>query len=396
MIEVDLTAFGPFGGAASNPSSDVAREVAARHPSSHSWRVWRGRCEVLDVSARACDERLGRRFEEAAAGGGGGATFLHVHLGVHSRAECFRIERKAYNVDDFRIPDNDGVQISGERISAEIPGDAIATTIDCEALCAALLNVEGDRGPASTETGASIRCAPSSDPGRFLCNHVYFRSLEHCLRLGERHHSLFIHVPPFDVMSKELQCETLLLLLDTLCERFEQFRSADKPACESVDSLVAAGGSLSYTPSVDGPATAAAAEDAADTPHRGAVRMKAMLKTAFLRLEPHERQRGHPAWALNELLENAPLDAEIWDVFGHTMFAARSVGLPPAVNGAPGKQLVGALYEVYLEAKGGGPASVQADGLGQWKDTSVLLTAAIGLLFRKLEERMGGGAGVGE
>ena len=153
-------------------------------------------------------------------------------------------------------------------------------------------------------------------------------------------------------MSKELQCETLLLLLDTLCERFEQFRSADKPACESVDSLVAAGGSLSYTPSVDGPATAAAAEDAADTPHRGAVRMKAMLKTAFLRLEPHERQRGHRHGRLMRCWKTHRRRRDMGCFRAHDVRRA-GVGLPPAVNGAPGKQLVGALYEVYLEAKVG-------------------------------------------
>ena len=114
MIEVNLTAFGPFGSVADNPSSDLALEVASRHPTSHSWRVWHGRCEVLDVSARACDERLEQLFDEAseassAKGSDRAVTFLHVHLGVHSRAKGFHVERKAYNMDDFRIPDNDGV-----------------------------------------------------------------------------------------------------------------------------------------------------------------------------------------------------------------------------------------------------------------------------------------------
>ena len=119
--------------------------------------------------------------------------------------------------------------------------------------------------------------------------------------------------------------------------------------------------------------------------------MKAMAQTAFLRLKPHEQHRGHPAWMLNELLKHAPIDAEIWDVFGHTMFAARSVGLPPAVNGAPGKQLVAALFTVYLEEKGAATGkTARADGVGQWKDTSELLTAAIGLLFRKMEATIGG------
>ena len=153
MIEVNLTAFGPFGGVPDNPSSTLAREIAERHPTSHAWRVWRA--ETLEVSARACDADLEALFGDAAAvetaktaAAAGSATavgrappvFLHVHLGVHSRAKCFRVERKAYNVDDFRIPDNDGVQIRRARISNSVAADAVATTIDCERLCAAMLD----------------------------------------------------------------------------------------------------------------------------------------------------------------------------------------------------------------------------------------------------------------
>ena len=88
-------------------------------------------------------------------------------------------------------------------------------------------------------------------------------------------------------------------------------------------------------------------------------------------------------------MKHAPVDAEVWDVIGHTMFAARNVGLPPAVNNAPGKQLVAALFTVYLEETSATTAKpLQADGVGQWKDTSALLTAAIGLLFRKMEETL--------
>jgi hypothetical protein len=97
---------------------------------------------------------------------------------------------------------------------------------------------------------------------------------------------------------------------------------------------------------------------------------------------------------LAELLKHAPVDAEVWDVIGHTMFAARNVGLPPAVNNAPGKQLVAALFTIYSEeATTAAVKPLQADGVGQWKDTSALLTAAIGLLFRKMEETIGARAG---
>ncbi len=138
--------------------------------------------------------------------------------------------------------------------------------------------------------------------------------------------------------------------------------------------------------------------------YRGATLMKALVGEAFLRLEPHERLRGHPAWMLHELLKRAPVDGKIWDVLGHVMFACRAVGMPPAIGGAPGKSLVLELYGVYCEKKGAvakPAASKEAEeakeaedarkrkrleGFAQWKDTSKLLIAAIQLMFQKMEE----------
>ena len=72
---------------------------------------------------------------------------------------------------------------------------------------------------------------------------------------------------------------------------------------------------------------------------KGPEGMKRLVGDAFERLQPHERQQGHPAWMLHELLSHAPLEAEVWDLLGHALKAARAVGLPPATAGAPGKQV---------------------------------------------------------
>jgi hypothetical protein len=50
----------------------------------------------------------------------------------------------------------------------------------------------------------------------------------------------------------------------------------------------------------------------------GASAIRAMVTRAFEQLQGHERLSGGNAF-LNQLLENAPLDAEIWDVLGHTL-----------------------------------------------------------------------------
>lgn len=127
---------------------------------------------------------------------------------------------------------------------------------------------------------------------------------------------------------------------------------------------------------------------------KGSAGMQAMAATAFQNLQPHERQQGHPAWMLNELLSNAPLEAEVWDVLGHSLNAARAVGLPPATAAVPGKQLVAALFAVFCAQREPRPPPPPAPESQEkeeeekkarfehWKDMSELLTSAIGLMFQ--------------
>jgi pyroglutamyl-peptidase len=54
----------------------------------------------------------------------------------------------------------------------------------------------------------------SNDPGRFICNYMYYKSLEHTNDSGcPRCHSLFVHVPMFSVCPKDVQLMLLTCLL---------------------------------------------------------------------------------------------------------------------------------------------------------------------------------------
>ena len=48
----------------------------------------------------------------------------------------------------------------------------------------------------------------------------------------------------------------------------------------------------------------------------GPAAIKRMASTAFGLLQPYEQQRGGAAWVLSNLLQNAPLDHNMWDVLG--------------------------------------------------------------------------------
>lgn len=110
-VDVVLTGFGPFGGVEDNPSSTLVRELVAAYGSAAepqpdaAFRVVEHR--ILDTSVEGAKE-LAHLQQTAAA--------FHLHLGVHGGAKQMHVERQAFNKNDFRIPDNNGVQLKGSKI----------------------------------------------------------------------------------------------------------------------------------------------------------------------------------------------------------------------------------------------------------------------------------------
>lgn len=132
----------------------------------------------------------------------------------------------------------------------------------------------------------------------------------------------------------------------------------------------------------------------------GASKLQSMIDRALDQLNPHEKQPGHPAWMLHQLLSKAPVTAEIWDVLGHSFNAARAVGIPPAASTLPGKVFILRLYNVFCESKTKEEEldeneekveltvkqvkqEERQENFNQWKNMSDLLSNAILLMFEK-------------
>ena len=63
--------------------------------------------------------------------------------------------------------------------------------------------------------------AISSDPGRFVCNYLYFHSLELCRDRGHAHTAcVFVHLPPFRVVCEEKQLLFLKQLVQVVGKHF--------------------------------------------------------------------------------------------------------------------------------------------------------------------------------
>ena len=114
----------------------------------------------------------------------------------------YHLEACGYNLQDFRVPDNSGKQIQNEKICKKTPLDeALKSKLDIQLVASKL----------SKKHDVEI----SDDPGRYLCNYVYFSSLN-CFKEVENSCSLFVHIPPLNVKSHEENIKFMKDLLKIL------------------------------------------------------------------------------------------------------------------------------------------------------------------------------------
>jgi pyroglutamyl-peptidase len=169
-LRVLLTGFGPFPGVAKNPSAWLAETLAGK-----------GSPLACDLHAQV----LPTEWEAVAAL----APRLHeslqphvmIHFGVSPRATSVRIERSAHNRAAARA-DAIGRLPAGLTISRQ-GADRLDTGLPVTSL-AAQLRAQG------------IAATASRSCGRYLCNFLYYRSLEWAHRQERASLALFVHIPP--------------------------------------------------------------------------------------------------------------------------------------------------------------------------------------------------------
>ena len=60
----------------------------------------------------------------------------------------------------------------------------------------------------------------SHSAGRYLCNYIYFRSLQHCTTMPNWH-AVFVHVPPVKFLDEDGELEFALDLFDQLAHQVQ-------------------------------------------------------------------------------------------------------------------------------------------------------------------------------
>jgi len=162
-----LTGFGPFPGVAENPSGWLAETLAARKLAHdvdlHGYVL---PTEWDAVAALAPDLHATLQ------------PHVMIHFGVSPRAQGLRIERSAHNQAarrhdaNGRLPDTPAISPAGAaRLDTGLPVARLAAHLRAQ-------------GHAASASGSC---------GRYLCNFLYYRSLEWANAQGRK--ALFVHVP---------------------------------------------------------------------------------------------------------------------------------------------------------------------------------------------------------
>jgi pyroglutamyl-peptidase len=167
-----LTGFGPFPGVAENSSAWVVEALAATHPSSRLGCTLHA--EVLPsewAEVATMGPHLLRQHQPR----------LILHLGLSKRAKGFRIERSAHNVIDL------GEDARGAMPSTRSVLDLGHARLDTRVPAARLAKHLRTR---------ELQAVASRSAGTYLCNFLYYLSLDWARLQKAPCDVCFVHVPP--------------------------------------------------------------------------------------------------------------------------------------------------------------------------------------------------------
>jgi pyroglutamyl-peptidase len=172
-----LTGFGPFPGVADNPSAWLA-ETCAQQASPEFDGELQAQILPTEWEATALMPRLYASLQ----------PHVMIHFGVSEHATAFRIERSAHNRAALRIDARQALP-TGRVIHAEGP-HRLDTKLPASRLAAHLRT-------------SGLPAVTSRSAGSYLCNFLYYHSLDWARRQPEPRLVLFVHIPPTETLSRE-------------------------------------------------------------------------------------------------------------------------------------------------------------------------------------------------
>ncbi|WP_122034630.1 pyroglutamyl-peptidase I [Aliivibrio sp. EL58] len=167
MKKILITGFEPFGNDKINPALEAVKLIAGRKLNGGEISI----CQVPVVRYKSI-ETVKKAIEDQ-------QPYAVITVGQASGRTAITPERIAINVDDFRIPDNDGIQVIDEPVIEGGP-DAYFTTLPIKAMVSEIQQ-------------KGIPAQVSNTAGTFVCNHLFY-GIQHYLKDTNIRHG-FIHIP---------------------------------------------------------------------------------------------------------------------------------------------------------------------------------------------------------
>ncbi len=183
-----VTGFDAFGGDAINPSCVAVQSLPARIGTLEVVTA------VLPTSFRRATTTLRALMRRE-------QPDIVLCVGLAADRAAISIERVAVNLDDARLPDNDGACPRDRPVVRGGP--------------AAYFSSLPVRKIVTRLTAENIQCELSMSAGAFVCNHVFYALMHLAAQREQRLHAGFVHVPALSALSREQMVRALTLVLDS-------------------------------------------------------------------------------------------------------------------------------------------------------------------------------------
>ncbi|EGC39979.1 hypothetical protein DICPUDRAFT_52340 [Dictyostelium purpureum] len=201
--KIILSGFGKFCGVEDNPSSHLVRDIenyinTLENKNELKFEIVKK--DIIEVSAEATNHYL-KTLENVNLNKDNNQNPFLLHLGVSSSELSNRLEMYGWNMADFRCKDERGWMPSKELIDQDDSNEKYETQLPILEFTNQLSSL-------------NYKVKESDDPGRFLCNYIYFLSLK--LSKQYKTDSLFLHIPEFKTIDKNSQLKFLVDLMNLI------------------------------------------------------------------------------------------------------------------------------------------------------------------------------------
>ena len=208
MKKILITGFEPFGGELINPALVAVNKLDGK--------IVHG-CEIvtrtLPVVWQKSIQALRQAIDEV-------NPIVVITVGQAGGRPDITIERVAVNIDDYRIPDNEGNQPIDEPIVAGGPVGYLSTL----PLKNAVIDMRAKGIPASV----------SNTAGTFVCNHLFYGLMHHLNASANFCRGGFVHIPYLPEQAANhpgapsMSLDTIVAALAIIVETAVKFRTDAK------------------------------------------------------------------------------------------------------------------------------------------------------------------------